>query len=102
MSKSKFDSSKVAYLGHFISSQGVKADLENLKVMGDRPPLTFLKSLRWFLKLTVYYRKFIRDYREIASLLNNLMRKDGFQWNLGLRWQGSSDKSPNTALSNFY
>lgn len=44
------------------------------------PTPTTLKSLRDFLGLTSYYRKFFRDYRKISQPLIMLLRKDQFQW----------------------
>ncbi|XP_068649547.1 uncharacterized mitochondrial protein AtMg00860-like [Aristolochia californica] len=71
---------EVAYLGHVISAIGVKVDQSKIQVVTDWPPPISITALRGFLGLTGYYRKFIRNYRQIETLLNNLLRKNAFNW----------------------
>nr|KYP42816.1 Retrovirus-related Pol polyprotein from transposon 17.6 [Cajanus cajan] len=61
----------IQYLGHVVSNEGVQPDPEKLESVRAWPTPTSLKSLRGFLCLTGFYRRFVARYASIAQPLTS-------------------------------
>ncbi|KAF7154542.1 hypothetical protein RHSIM_Rhsim01G0254600 [Rhododendron simsii] len=72
--------SSLEYLGHKIFDRGVSADPVKVVAMKNWPRPTNLKSLRGFLGLTGYYRRFVQNYGNICQPLTDVLIKDAFLW----------------------
>ena len=80
-SKCQFVKREVTFLGHVVSSDGIKADPENVKAVKTWPTPVDVKELQSFLGLASYYRRFISRFSIIAEPLYKLCRKGtSFYW----------------------
>jgi hypothetical protein len=67
--------SEVSYLGHTISSQGISCQEEKVQVVRDWPTPLSTKELRSFLGFAGYYRRFVKNYAQIAGPLHSLVNE---------------------------
>ena len=79
--KCHFIKQEISYLGHAITTQGLKTNPLTVSAITDFPVPSNLAALRQFLGLTSYYRRFIAQYAKIAHPLHALTKKDvAFEW----------------------
>jgi hypothetical protein len=79
-SKCSIGCTQVSYLGHVISAAGKSMDLQKVQAMFDWPVPESVRTVRAFLELAGYYRRFIRDYDTLAAPLTKPTKKGGFCW----------------------
>lgn len=81
LSKCRFGVQSVDYLGHIISAQGVQADPSKIEAIVEWPVPHSFTTLRAFLGLTGFYRRFVQHYATIAGPLTDLLKAPTFSWN---------------------
>ena len=73
--------SQVSYLGHVFSSAGMTPDQQKIEAIQDWPVPHDVHAVRQFIGLASYYRRYIKDFAEIAAPLHRLTQKgETFQW----------------------
>jgi len=71
---------RIIYLGHIVSSQGVKTDEEKIQAIKNWPPPQHKKDVWSFMATCSYYQKFIKHFSKISRPLSQVSSKY-FQFN---------------------
>ena len=79
--KCRFALTEVEYLGHVVSAQGIRTDPKKVAAVEQFPIPQDVKTLRSFLGLASYYRKFVPGFDKVSGPLHALTKKDvPFLW----------------------
>ncbi|CAN4123908.1 unnamed protein product [Withania somnifera] len=81
-SKCEFWLKSVAFLGHVVSTEGIRIDSQKIEAVKDWPKPTTPTEIHSFLGLAGYYRRFIEGFSSISAPLTKLTHKETrFKWN---------------------
>ena len=94
-SKCEFAMEEITYVGHILSSAGVRPNPEKVSVVKNFPTPKNVKQLRQFLGLSQYYRRFQKNFAQISKTLYDLTRKD-IKWD----WTEEREKAFQTLKNN--
>ena len=78
--KSVWKVRKIEFLDVVIGPSGIEMEKEKVNGVLSWPEPRNVKDVRKFLGLVNYYRRFIKNFAQIARLMNMLTRKD-------VKWQ---------------
>ena len=79
--KCHFFRPSVVFLGHIVSSQGLATDPSKTQCIVDWPQPKNVKEVRQFTGLCAYYRRYVKNFAQIARPLHKLTEKDRpFSW----------------------
>ncbi|KAH9160252.1 hypothetical protein LEN26_001953, partial [Aphanomyces euteiches] len=79
-SQCKWGRSSVPFLGHTVTPAGLLPKPETIKSVLRIQPLKNVTEVRAFLGLARYFRRFVKDFAQIAAPLNALLSADTFVW----------------------
>lgn len=82
-SKCHLFQSSVKYLGHVVCKEGIKTDPDKIQCIADWLLPIDVRKLKCFLGLASYYRRFIKNFAQIAAPLHPLS-------NSGTKWEWSN------------
>ncbi|GFX66251.1 transposon Tf2-9 polyprotein [Trichonephila clavipes] len=83
--KCHFASSRVKYLGFWITQKGIEVDPEKVASILDIPPPKNVKELQSFLQTCSWFRRYIQDFAKISRPLSYLTKKK-------VKWQWGFDQ----------
>ncbi len=79
--KCEFHAQSVTFLGYVVSSEGMRMDPDKVKAVVDWPTPDSRKALQRFLGFANFYRRFIRNFSQLAAPLTALTStKTAFRW----------------------
>ena len=80
-SKCEFYKDKIQYLGHIISKQGLVVDPEKIKSIREWHVPVDVSSVRAFMGIVGYYRRFVERFSALAYPITSLQRNGTkFEW----------------------
>lgn len=74
--KCQFCQKVTPYLGHNLTENGLAPDSKKIEAVKNATAPRTIRALQQFLGLTNYYRRFIKDYAQIATPLTALLQKE--------------------------
>ena len=91
-----FCTNQVVFLGFIMSAKGVQVDDETTKAIRDWSIPKNASDVRSFHWLANFYRRFVKELSTIASLLNEIVKK-----NVGFKWESEQQKAFNELKEKF-
>ncbi|KAL4332802.1 hypothetical protein GQ457_07G005760 [Hibiscus cannabinus] len=81
LSKCEFWIREVIFLGHVVSSEGIRVDPQKVEAIVDWKQPTSVTVIRSFLRLAGYYRRFVSGFSKVAAPLKKLLQKGvKYEW----------------------
>ena len=89
--KCQFVQESVKFLGHIVSARGTEPDPSKIEAVRDFATPSSLTDVRAFIGMASYYRRFIKNFADIATPLHDMTKGSQPEFN----WTPLADKSFN-------
>lgn len=96
--KSEFLHKEIEFLGHIVSTEGIKPNPSKIQTIKDFPIPKTQKEIKSFLGLVGYYRKFIKDFARIVKPMTVCLKK-GRKVTLDSEYTGAFETCKNLLIN---
>jgi hypothetical protein len=72
--KCQFGRESVQFLGHIVSARGIHPNPEKVQAVQEFPTPSSLSDVRAFVGMASYYRRYVRNFADIAAPLHELTK----------------------------
>lgn len=96
--KCQFFRKQVSFLGHVISTEGIKKNTDKIKTIQDFKTPSKKKEIQRYLGFLNFYRKYVNKFTHIIEPLIELTRNN-VKWTWGEKHQRAFEESKKTFLN---
>ncbi|CAM9234099.1 unnamed protein product [Sphacelaria rigidula] len=90
--KSQWCTQQQDFVGMTIDASGIRPSQSKIEAIAQLKETRRVEELRWFLGMTGYLRRYIKEYSNTAAPLTDLLRDPRFAFNrarrMGIAWGG--------------
>ena len=96
LEKCNFFQRKLQFLGHEISTEGIRPLKDRVKAIRDLAAPKTVRQVRQILGIFGFYRRFVQNYSKIAKPITDLLRNESKESRRSIEWTDEAETALNT------
>ena len=93
LEKCRFFQKKIQFLGHEISTEGIRPLADRVKAIRDLAAPKTVRQVRQILGIFGFYRRFVKNYAKIARPITNLLKNESKSSRRAITWTEEADQA---------